>query len=280
MAIFTNQAQLTYNGRTILSNVTQGVIAEPYAISKTPLGDTYSAGDTKTYVLALTNSSSSALSGVSVTDDLGAYTVGTNTYYPLTFTGPILAYVNGTFAGEITPTATTPTLTFTLPTVPAGGNVVVVYDTQVNSFAPLATDSQIVNTVTVSGGGITAPLTAEATISAEEDALLSILKSVTPTTVNDGVVTYTFTIENFGNVESADAVLTDTFDPILTGITVALNGTPLSDPDDYTYNEATGLLTTAPGTIVVPAATYTTAPDGSVEVTPGTVTLTVTGNLT
>ena len=279
MAIFTNQAQLTYNGRTILSNITQGVIAEPYALSKTALGSTYRAGDTKTYIVTLTNTSSSALSNVTVSDDLGVYTAGGEIYRPLSYIGPIVAFVNGVSAGEITPVNTAP-LTFVLPTIPAGGSVVVVYDTQVNSFAPLGVGNTIVNTVTASGGGISTPLSAEETITATEEALLGILKSVTPTTVNDGVVTYTFTIENYGNVAATDAVLTDTFDPILTGITVTVDGETVTEPAEYTYDEATGLLTTSIGTIVVPAATYTTGPDGEIIVTPGTVTLTVTGSLT
>lgn len=279
MAIFTNQAQLTYNGRTVLSNITQGVIVEPYVLTKTALGSAYRSGDTKTYIVTLTNSSSSALSDVTVSDDLGAYTAGGATYRPLSYIGPIALFVNGVSAGEITPVSTAP-LTFVIPTVPAGGNVVAVYDTQINSFAPLGVGDTVVNTVTASGNGIITPLTAEETITAAEEALLGIVKSVTPTLVNDGVVTYTFTIENYGNVASTDAVLTDTFDPILTGITVTLGGVTLTTPADYTYDEATGLLTTAAGVIVVPAATYTTAPDGEIVVTPGTVTLTVTGNLT
>ena len=57
-------------------------------------------------------------------------------------------------------------------------------------------------------------------------------------------------------------------------------GTPWTQGAQYNYNEATGLFTTVPGQILVPAATYTQDPTtGAYAVTPGTVTLTVTGTI-
>lgn len=279
MAIFTNQAQLTYNGRTILSNIAQGEIAEPYTLTKTALGSSYVSGDVKTYVITLQNSSGAALSGVTVTDNLGEFEMGEMTYHPLTYTGPIIGFVNGIPSAEITPTDTDPTLSFSLPTVPAGGSAVIVYNTRVNSFAPLSEGSEITNTATASGGGLINPLTASETITVTDEPLLSVLKSVSPTSVTDGIVTYTITIENYGNTESTDAILTDTFDPILANLTATINGDTLL-PENYTYNEETGLFTTNSGVITVPAATYTTNPEGEVEVTPGVVVITVSGTLT
>ncbi len=278
MAIFTNQAQLTYNGRTILSNIAQGEIPEAYTFEKAALGDSYASGDTKTYVLTLQNTSGAALSGVTISDNLGEFgTVGA-TRRPLTYTGPIVAFINGVESGEITPTTTTPNLTFTLPTVPAGGNAVVVYNTTVNNLAPLATGSTITNTATASGGGILNPITASDTITVTDEPLLGIQKTVSPTSITDGVVTYTITIENYGNTPSTDAVLSDTFDPILGNIAVTLNGTTLS-PDNYTYSEDTGVFTTNAGVITVPVASYTTGADGAITVTPGTAVVTVRGNI-
>jgi hypothetical protein len=46
----------------------------------------------------------------------------------------------------------------------------------------------------------------------------------------------------------------------------------------YNYNEATGLFTTVPGQILVPAATYAQDPvTGAYTATPGIATLIVTG---
>ena len=113
---------------------------------------------------------------------------------------------------------------------------------------------------------------------------LSINKAISPSpVVENGRVTYTFTIENRGNTaaEAADnLIITDTFDPILSDLAVALNGTALTSPTGYTYDTATGLFATVAGQITVPAATYTQdAATGVVTVTPGTAVLTVTGTL-
>jgi len=277
MAIFTNQAQITYNGRTVLSNIAQGEIIEPVAITKTALGDTYFSGDTKAYVVTLTNTSQSTLTNVTVTDTLGSFVSGEETYYPLTFTGPILLFINGEPSGSITPSETSPDITYVIPSIPAGGNVTVVYDTLVNSFAPLATGSVITNVATASGGGIITPISASASITARGEALLSVTKAVTPTSVTDGNLTYTITIENSGNTVADTVTLTDVFDPILSNISVTLNGAPLTSPGGYTYDQSSGLFTIPSGVISVPAATYVTGPTGELEVVPGVAVVTVSG---
>ena len=96
-------------------------------------------------------------------------------------------------------------------------------------------------------------------------------------------VTYTFVIQNSGNqavVATDNATITDTFDPILTDLTVTFNGAPWTEGTQYTYNVATGLFTTNPGQITVPAATYTQDPvTGIYTMTPGIATLVVTGTI-
>jgi hypothetical protein len=49
-------------------------------------------------------------------------------------------------------------------TIPAGGNMVLVYETVVNEFAPLGEGDSIVNTATLTGGGISAPLVVTETV--------------------------------------------------------------------------------------------------------------------
>ena len=89
--------------------------------------------------------------------------------------------------------------------------------------------------------------------------------------------------QNSGNqavVATDNAAITDTFDPILTALTVTFNGTAWTEGVQYTYDEATGLFTTNPGQITVPAATYTQDPvTGAYTVTPGIATLIVTGTI-
>ena len=78
---------------------------------------------------------------------------------------------------------------------------------------------------------------------------------------------------------SANPVVTDTFDPRLSDLTVTLNGTALTAPTQYTYDAATGQFATVAGVITVPAATFTQNAAGAYSVSPGTSTLTISGTI-
>ena len=101
--------------------------------------------------------------------------------------------------------------------------------------------------------------------------------------VSDDLLTYTFILQNTGNeavVATDNAAITDTFDPILTALAVTFDGAPWTQGVEYTYSEVTGLFTTNPGQITVPAATYTQDPvTGAYTVNPGIATLVVTGTI-
>ncbi len=167
--------------------------------------------------------------------------------------------------------------------VPANSVATVAYTAKANAFASPEADGVINNAATVSGGGIT-PITAEESVSAAGAPLLAISKSLTPTTVTEnGQITYTFVISNNGNepaVANDNIVVSDTFDPILSNISVSYNGVAWSSPENYNYDEATGAFSTLPGEITVPAASYVRdAVTGEWVVIPGTVTLTVSGTV-
>jgi len=283
MATFFNQATLSYSGGTVNSNITTGEILEVLSTTKTAVYDRYAPGSDITYAVNIVNSGTIAFTGLTVTDDLGAYAFGTTTLQPLDYVdGSIRYFVDGVLQPAPTVTAGPP-LVISGINVPASGTATILYAARANTFAPQDVEGTIVNTVTISGGGIT-PLTATETVSAEAEPRLTITKSVSPTTVTEnGQLTYTFVIQNTGNVlaDATDAVVvTDTFDPILTGLTVTYNGTPWTSPANYTYNEATGLFSTAVGSITVPAATYTQDPTtGAWVVDPGVAVLTVTGTI-
>lgn len=284
MATFTNQATLSYNNTTTTSNIVTGEIVEVLSIAKNALTREYSYGDTITYAVSILNSGTVAYTNLTLTDTLGVYTVGTASLTPLTYvTGTANYYVNGILQNEPTVTATNP-LTITGITVPAGGNALVLYEAMVNNFAPLATTATITNTASVTGTGLSSTLTSSETIRVADAAQLSITKSLTPETVAENAqLTYTFVIQNTGNTAAStadNATITDLFDPILSNITVTLNGTALTEGTQYTYDETTGLFQTVAGIITVPAATYTQdTTTGQWNITPGTAILTVTGTV-
>lgn len=284
MAIFSNQATLTYNGNSTNSNIVYGELLEVLTATKTAVESTYLPGELVTYVVTLRNTGTTALTGLTLSDDLGGYPFGTGTLYPLTYeAGSILVFTNG--IPQAAPAVTAgPPLGITGITVPAGGDTVIVYQARVNSFASPEDGSTIVNTVTITGGGLAAPVTATETVTAESAPALTITKSISPSQVVDNQqITYTFLIQNTGNtpvVATDNAVITDTFDPILSNLIVTFEGTPWTQGVQYNYTPATGLFATNPGQITVPAATYTQDPvTGQYSVTPGTATLTVTGTV-
>ena len=283
VATFTNKATLSYNGGSVDSNTVTGELLEVLSITKTAVLDEYTTGDTVTYVLALRNTGPTTLTGLTVTDDLGGYPFGAGTLYPLTYVlGSSTYYINGVLQPAPVVTAGPP-LSITGLSVPAGGNTLLIYETTVNSFAPLAVGSTITNTATASGGGISTPVSATETITVSHRAALTISKSLCPTVVTEnGQLTYTFVIENTGNtpaVATDNIVVTDTFDPILDPITVTFNGTAWTAGVNYTYSTTTDVFSTVAGEITVPAATYTQNPDGTWTITPGVSTLTVTGTV-
>ena len=279
MAIFTNQATLTYTGGSTNSNIAVGEILEVLSADKTAVSGTYAPGELVTYVITIRNTGSGAFTNLIVTDDLGG---GANP--PLTYeAGSVLYFVNGVLQAAPSVSAGPP-LVFTGINVPAGGDAILVYQARANSFASPLPGGTIVNTVTITGGGLASPVTATETVTVETGPDLAITKTITPAQVSDyGTVTYTFLIQNSGNEALAatdNATVADLFDPILTGLTVTLNGTVLAEGTGYTYDEATGQFATVPGIITVPAATFTQDPvTGEYTSTPGLATLTVTGTI-
>ena len=205
MAVFYNQATLTYNGRRVASNMAEGELIEELSLTKTALLPTYGIGGKITYVVSIVNNGTADHTGLTVSDDLGAYEFSGQQVTPLTYAeGSVGYYANG--VPQQPPTVTEP-LTFTDIAVPAGGNAMLIYEASVNEFAPPTAGSEITNTVTVSGASLTAQLTASETVTAEEAPQLSIIKSLSPEEVTaGGELTYTFDIYNYGNtaVTAAD----------------------------------------------------------------------------
>ena len=200
MAIFSNQATLTYNGNSTNSNIAYGEILDVLAATKTAIEGSYTPDGLVTYVVTLRNTGNQVLNGLTVTDNLGAYQFNGTTIYPLTYeAGTVALFVNG--VPQAAPIVTAgPLLVISGLGIPANGSAILVYQARANGFADPAADGRIDNTVTITGDGLSTPVTATATVTAATAPALTITKSIFPTQVVDNDrVTYTFVIQNPGN---------------------------------------------------------------------------------
>ena len=285
MAAFYNQASLTYNGNVTNSNITTGEILEVLSITKSPVTDTYTAGNDVVFLINITNTGTAAINGLTLTDDLGEYTFGEEdaSAVPLTYMeGTASLFVNGIKQADPAVISLSP-LTITGINVPAGGNAAVIYAAEPNQFAPLGENASITNTASVSGARATA-VTASSTITADTSVSLAISKSLSPAVVSEnGTLTYTFIIQNSGAVPvtvSDDVIFADTFDPVLSQLTATFNGAAWTAGTNYTYDETTGVFTSLPGQITVPAAEVSQdTTTGIWSIQPGVSTIVITGNI-
>ena len=284
MAIFTNQATLSYNGNVLNSNIVTGNIVQVLSATKNAVSEDYSANDDVTYVISIVNTGASAYTGVTVSDNLGAYQVGGQTVFPLDYVeGSIQYYLNGVLQSDPTVSAQNG-LVISGISVPANSSAILIYQASVNSYAPLGEEGSITNTAVITAAGLTEPISVSETVNARSEANLSIAKFISPETVaENGEITYTFVIQNLGSraiVATDDVVIADTFSPILNNISVELDGVLLSEPADYTYNEETGVFATAAGRVIVPAATFIRDDETGVwSTTPGVATLVIRGTV-
>ncbi len=282
MAIITNQARLSYSGGVASSNITTGEIVAVLSASKTALEEVYAIGDNITYIVSIVNTGTSAYSDLTVTDDLGAYTFGSSTLTPLDYReGSIRYYANGVL--QPTPSVTVgDSLVISGINVSAGGNATLIYAAVANEYANPASGGTVVNTATVSGDGLS-DITASETVTAESGASLSITKAMSPVVVaENGRITYTFTIQNSGNAAataSDNVILSDTFSPSLSGITVTYNGASWTEGTEYTYSETSGEFSSTAGAITVPAASFSQGTGGNWSVDPGVAVITVSGTV-
>jgi uncharacterized repeat protein (TIGR01451 family) len=287
MAAFYNQATLSYNGSVAVSNITTGEIIETLSAAKEAVTDTYTTGSDTVFAVSLVNSGTADFTGLTLTDNLGEYSYGDPAAeaVPLTYReGSAKYYINGVQQAEPTVTSSAP-LVISGITVPAGGSTMILYEAEVNRFAPFGEGASITNTAEISGVAKAILASASTTITPESGASLTIAKSLSPAEVaENGEVTYTFIIQNSGSVPvTADdsVVFTDVFAPVLDITSVTFNGTDWSEGTNYNYVPASGTFTVPEGQITVPAAEYTQNPDtGEWNVQPGAAVLVITGNIT
>ena len=139
------------------------------------------------------------------------------------------------------------------------------------------------NTALVSGETLACQLEASATVPAGQEPRLTVGKALCPDEIPcNGEITYTFLIQNSGSApadQGDQGSLADTFDPVLSDLTVTYNGAVQSQGGFFTYDPASGQFATVPGEIAVPAAVFTQNDDGTWTTDPGSAVVTVTGQL-
>ena len=193
MATFTNQATLSYTGGVVNSNIVTGELLEALNVTKNALNSTYTTNDRITYSVSITNSSNTAYTALTLTDDLGAYALGTGTAIPLTFEeGALQFFVNGVLQSDPTVTVDNGLIVSGI-NIPAMSNALLLYSVTVNGAAPPASGNTVTNTVTLTGNGIVTPITAQETVTAEAQPRLAITKAISPAVVSPNQpLTYTW----------------------------------------------------------------------------------------
>ena len=281
MARFTNQATLSYSGGVTTSNVVTGEVVAAFSAGKTAVTEQYAPGETVTYVVSIQNPGDSPLEGVSVSDDLGEYQAEGVAVYPLEYAeGSLLYYLDGVLQPR--PAVDAP-LEISGLTIPAGSSAMLIYETRVTEYAPLGPDASVTNTAVITAQSAACTAEASATVPALSQVRLTVSKSLCPQEIPcSGEVTYTFRILNTGAAEAGpeeSIVLADAFDPVLTGLTAALNGAVQPAQSFYTYDPVSGQFETVPGAITVPAASFVQNQDGTWTTEPGETVVTVTGRI-
>ncbi|MBQ7011966.1 MAG: hypothetical protein IJN63_09700 [Clostridia bacterium] len=263
MAVFTNRATLSYNNKTVNSNTVTGEVVDVITLTKAAVRDVYGANDIITYTVSIANAGTVDVTGLTVTDDLGAYPFGEGTLVPLTYIEDTAKYyVNGVLAAGLTVSSVSP-LVLDGITVPAGGNALLIYAARANEFAPPCADGTITNTATATSCGAEA----STVITAVCEPDLAVEKALCPGTVPcNGEISYTITIINNACCPATaedNVVLADTFNPPITITSVTVDGAELP-ATSYTYNEETGEFATVAGAVTVPGATFTQDPETGV----------------
>lgn len=285
MATFYNQATLSFGGRVTNSNVTEGEVLNRVTMNKVAVTTDYGPGDNIIYAVTLVNNDATDKINISITDDLGKYIpIGGPEVIPLTYvTGSVMFYQNGILQAAPTVTAGPP-LVISGITIPANGNVTILYEVVANQYAPLDDNATITNNVSASGCDLCEGMSASATIPTKDEPILTISKAVCPDVLSCGdTVTYTFIIQNTGNtavLATDNLVVSDNFTPVLCDLIVTINGETVDVNVAYTYDEETGAFATIGGALPISAATFVRDPEtGIVTITPGVTIVTVTGKI-
>ena len=252
-----NEATLIYDNITKNSNAVVTRILSLYDLTATKeaLLDSYTPGQTITYITRVENTGSASLYNLTIVDDLANGT---------------LQYIDTSIEGspiEVDVQKTANTVTFKIDNVlNPNDNVLIIFETT----TPTTNPEQITNTqtITANGGSTTEPIVTakpnpSATVTLANYVSLDITKSANKASIYSGEsLVYTFKIVNRGNETATNVSFSDVF-PTGYKINSIILKTPDS-PDPIIYD---------PGTYVQ----LTTLRIDNLVIPVGTSTLTVTG---
>lgn len=270
--VLNNQANISYDysgaksSQNAVSNTVTTTLLDEYSLTanKSVLNQTFRPGNIITYILSMENNGRGDLYNLTLTDNLGSDT----NVKPMSFLNAIL-YLNNSPV-EITPVLNPDqSVTFQIPSpFLSGDNAMIIYNTMVDGDLSSSINS-ITNSVTVTANGgsssgtvITVDPNPSTTINIENYAQLSISKQSDKETITSGeTLTYTFTLNNIGNEEADNIILTDTLPQnfLVTQVTSTTNGNITTyQPDQYNLDATTNTITLPNSTgpeIIVPAST-------------------------
>ena len=259
------------------SNVVTTNLLDSYSIiaQKDSANSSFRAGENITYLVTVTNTGTQPLYNVQISDDLAAG--------QLTYLAGSALVIDGSTTVAITPVSTAPLVLIAADVLNSGESVTVLYVARVAASIP---DSvlTLTNTANVQanegsaeGAVIEVVPAPTVTLNRADYAQVEVVKSVDKAVISSGdTLTYTFTLENTGNIPATDVVITDALPTgfVITSIT-SQTGSVITvfNESDYTV-DASNILTlpTSDVSITVPAAT-----EAGAGVTVVTVVGTVTG---
>ena len=152
MATFYNQATLTFDGKTLTSNQTEGEVVTRVTLTKTAVSSDYGPDENIVYAITLVNTDDTAKTNVTVADNLGMFKPAAGPeIVPLSYVGgSVLYYQNGILQSSPSVSAGPP-LVISGITIPAGGNVIILYEVKANEYAPRGENATITNSVEATG---------------------------------------------------------------------------------------------------------------------------------
>ena len=270
----------------VSSNIAFTTLQDSITVSKSSLGNIYFQNTEIPFIISISNNNQEEIKNLVIEDDLGTYSLGQglldSEFTPLEFVDTAFLYIGGIFNSNITPKISKGKIVFKVSSIPAKSNIIILYKVSTNEFSPLTTGSEIKTTATVTSTCMSSPILASNTIKVKEEADIKIIKNMCPNPITSGdIITYTFSLYNYGNITATNVVLNDTFSPVAENLNVYLDSKIVPN-SNYSYVGGTLKLPceNSETSISIPAANFIQdSITGIISVNPGTINITITGRI-